>query len=298
VMIDVASKFFLSVCFQGWFANTEGLRSVRIVGGGLVGGKCEIKPAPPSFDASYQSWKVQCLTDSDCFPTDASLVFETGAGMEVSFGVIELLRERETSNPSVALEDKFFGRLAAGSYDRVLDVGGRDRSLVGDSPFNSASQVTIFDIVEQEGVNVVGDAHELSKFFPPDTFDAVHCRSVLEHIAMPWKMAVEVAAVLRVGGIGLFHTHQTVGMHDIPWDFWRFSDTAWDALFNPYTGFRIIDRALSQECFVIPFRWRPGVEFERAAGFEISSVLVEKIGEPSVAWPVPLSAVLSSRYPQ
>ena len=114
---------------------------------------------------------------------------------------------------------------------------------------------------------------------------------------MPWKLAIEVARVLRLGGVGVFHTHQTVGMHDLPWDFWRFSDSAWDSLFNKATGFRVVDRALALECFIIPMRWRPGVEYEKTGGFEASSVMVEKVGDPTVNWPVRVSEILASSYP-
>jgi len=36
-------------------------------------------------------------------------------------------------------------------------------------------------------------------------------------------------------------------MHETPWDFWRFSDTSWNSLFNCYTGFRVLDTFLGVE---------------------------------------------------
>ena len=42
-----------------------------------------------------------------------------------------------------------------------------------------------FDIARGPNVDVVGDAHELSRHFPADHFDAVFALSVFEHLAMP-----------------------------------------------------------------------------------------------------------------
>lgn len=299
VMIDVASKFFWTSYLSGWFRrNEDRLHSVELVARNVRSIRHEVTLSYPGLEEQgCQGWQIQCLFEKEGFPTEAVIVFNTEAGAKFTCEIAALVREREEMNPSLLLDRHFFDRLNTGEYPRVLDVGGRDRSLIGKSPFGTGQTVTVLDIVKQEGVDVVGDAHELSRLFAPNSFDAIHCRSVLEHIAMPWKLVVEAAIVLRTGGMALFHTHQTVGMHDLPWDFWRFSAFAWDALFNRYTGFRVVEHAMAQECFVIPFRWRPGVEFEKAAGFEVSSVLVEKIGPPSVQWPVPLEQILSSQYP-
>ncbi len=115
---------------------------------------------------------------------------------------------------------------------------------------------------------------------------------------MPWKVALEMNRVLRVGGIAFIHTHQTLGLHDMPWDFWRFSDTSWDGLFNHITGFKIIGRAMAHEHFLIPFIWRPDKhDAEYSAGYESSAVYLEKIGECQIEWPVELNQIITSTYP-
>jgi hypothetical protein len=87
-------------------------------------------------------------------------------------------------------------------------------------------------------------------------------------------------------------------MHDAPWDFWRISDTAWDALFNARTGFEIVDRILESEQYVIPFVYRPIKAWaERAAGYEGSAVLVRKTGACSMAWPLTPSDLVATMYP-
>jgi SAM-dependent methyltransferase len=156
----------------------------------------------------------------------------------------------------------------------------------------------VLDILPGENVDVVGDAHALGDLFPPERFDAFYSVSVFEHLLMPWAVVPQINRVLKPGGIGLIHTHQTLGMHDLPWDFWRFSDTAWDALFNSETGFEIVDRCLDSEQFILPFIYRPSKRYaELSAGFEGSSVWVKKIGPCKLRWDVVPSDLVKTSYP-
>jgi len=155
------------------------------------------------------------------------------------------------------------------------------------------------DILPGDNVDVVGDAHKLASFFPPDRFDAFYSVCVFEHLMMPWTVVTQINKVLKMGGIGLVFTHQTIGLHDMPWDFWRFSDTAWDALFNEKTGFKILDRAMDTESYILPFIYRPSKETaEQSAGFEGSAVLVEKIGSCQLEWNVAPSDISNTDYPE
>jgi len=188
---------------------------------------------------------------------------------------------------------------ASGRKPRLLDLGGRARSRNQLSEFFPGCEVTVFDIVAAPEVDVVGDAHELGRHFPPDSFDFVMSISVFEHLLMPWKVVIEMGKVMRTGGIAMIHTHQTEGMHDQPWDFLRFSDTAWSGLFNRYTGFEVIKADLSRYLHVIPaVILEPVGDMENAGGFQCSTVLVRKIGPALVDWPVPLGEVVKSSYPQ
>lgn len=186
-----------------------------------------------------------------------------------------------------------------GQRPTMLDIGGRARSRVQRSEMFPACDVTVLDIVEDPGVDVVGDAHELSRYFPADSFDFAMSVSVFEHLLMPWRAVVELNRVMRPGGVVLVHTHQTLGMHDMPWDFWRYSDNAWAGLFNRYTGFEVIKTDLSRFLHIIPaVVSEPVIPFENAGGFECSTVLVRKTGPATVDWPVPLGDVVNTSYPQ
>jgi 2-polyprenyl-3-methyl-5-hydroxy-6-metoxy-1,4-benzoquinol methylase len=88
-----------------------------------------------------------------------------------------------------------------------------------------------------ENVDVVGDAHTMSKQLPNGHFNVTMSFSVFEHLAMPWKVVLEMNEVMAPNGVASFG-HTKAG--------WRFSLSAWAALFNPATGFRIIDAASAE----------------------------------------------------
>jgi hypothetical protein len=182
---------------------------------------------------------------------------------------------------------------------RLLDIGGRARSGVQRSEQYPQCDVTTFDIVPDAGVDVVGDAHEMSRIFPPASFDFATSVSVFEHLVMPWKVAVEMNRVLKPGGMAFIFTHQTIGMHDMPWDFFRFSDASWAGLFNRHTGFEVVQTNMSQFMHVIPSAWSERFRgSERSGGYNASGVIVRKVSDARVAWEVPVPDILQTAYPQ
>ena len=115
---------------------------------------------------------------------------------------------------------------------------------------------------------------------------------------MPWKAMLELNWAMKTGGRMFIHTHQTIGMHDIPCDYYRYSDTAWQGLFNLHTGFEILETNLAQFQYIIPRAWTPrNLHSERSGGFEGSSVIVRKSGRSDLAWPITLVDVTSQEYP-
>lgn len=86
-------------------------------------------------------------------------------------------------------------------------------------------------------VDVVVDAESLSKTFPQSSIDAVIACSVFEHIRKPWLAAREIGKVLRPGGLVFVQTHHTYPLHAYPFDYWRFSREALEALFSAENGF-------------------------------------------------------------
>lgn len=194
---------------------------------------------------------------------------------------------------------RFFADLRTRPSGRVLEVGSRARSgVTRRDQIPSTWEYAGFDIIDGPNVDLVGDAHQLSQHFPYESFDAVFAMSVLEHILMPWKFAIELNRVMRPGAVGLFTTHHTWPLHEKPWDFWRFSDQAWKAILNPATGFEIIETQLAEPAFIVP-RWTHAVtNFGDAYfGWLTSCVRFRKIGNTSLEWPVEVSDVTDTVYP-
>jgi hypothetical protein len=192
------------------------------------------------------------------------------------------------------------------SQARVLELGSRIRQdtkvAARNTLFASVADYVGMDIVPGENVRVVGDCHSLPSYFEPHSFDLIYSDWVFEHLLMPWMVIVGMNQILRTGGEVFINTNHSIGLHDIPWDFWRYSNTAWHALFNEYTGFEIIDAALGEPVRCVPIRYHAGFqEYHGGAGYQASAVWARKIGEASVAWdvdPAKLLAKLGMRYPK
>lgn len=302
MVVDSITKFHNYIYIAGW-VNSPGsqIRDIRITSGGkkiklLKNLNIPHLGVEEAFGPN-KGFRVQALSAEE-FNWEMTMTVITTNGQKVSttFKEMSLDRIQRYSSPQKGLD--YFSVVNADKNAHVLDIGGRDRSKQDLSSFFSSDNYVVLDILEGENVDVVGDAHELSELFPANHFDYVISISVFEHLLMPWKVAVEMNRVLKIGGKALIQTHQTIGMHDIPWDFWRFSDTAWDAIFNQKTGFRIIDRVIDFENFIIPFVMRPGkMDAEGSAGHEVSMVIVEKISDAIVDWPVRTGEITETSYP-
>lgn len=156
--------------------------------------------------------------------------------------------EPEGSEPN-----DFFDRVNRECHS-VLEIGSRIVSPGSKSKrgyFAPHVKYTGFDIYPDANTDVVGDAHELSRYFPKDTkFDAIFSLVVLEHTAMPWKIAMEINRLLPIGGLSYHCTPFTFPLHESPWDFWRFTHEGLRMLFSPALGFEILSLGLSGPCRV------------------------------------------------
>ena len=302
-MVDGVTKFFNSLRVSGWFHHPdERLAKAEIVGDQALAAVSEIDLPHGGVEAVFgpgRGFAVQILRPYDGFEAASEVAFTTDTGRVVRANLADLARERMSLYPTPQIALRFMEAVNAKPGARVLDIGGRARSRIDRSAAFTSSECVVLDILAGDNVDVVGDAHALDRHFPADSFDAVQSVSVFEHLMMPWAVIPQINHVLRPGGIALIATHQTLGMHDMPWDFWRFSDTAWDALFNHHTGFEIIERALDGEQFIVPFLLRPAMmDAEKAAGYESSVVLVRKIGPCAMQWKLTPGDINATMYPQ
>jgi hypothetical protein len=199
------------------------------------------------------------------------------------------------------LTARFFEYLrtkGADSGGTVLEIGSRSRSGYVRRELIQPMNYCGVDIVDGGNVDVICDAHDLRSKFGPGTFDAAFSISTFEHLAMPWKVALEMNYVLKVGAQALIASHQTFPIHEAPWDFWRFSTAAWPALFNEATGFRIIESAYGEPSEITArFPHPPTMALEWQPSFIGSIALVEKTGDTPLRWDVPTAIAAPGTYP-
>ena len=129
---------------------------------------------------------------------------------------------------------------------RVLEIGSRNVTGTNLREFFSNAHYVGFDYYSGENVDVVGDAHKLSKYFcDGERFDLIFSSAVFEHFHMPWVVAVEIQKLLKVGGYVFIETHFSYASHERPWNFFQFSDMGLRALFNDALGFDLIESGMS-----------------------------------------------------
>lgn len=213
----------------------------------------------------------------------------------------DFTREAIAHDPFLNSEAGFWEFVQSRPGGNVLEIGSRARSGVSRrNLFPATCSYTGFDIVGGENVDCVGDAHALSRLLPLNHFDVVFSVSVWEHLCMPWLVSLELNKVMKVGGMAMINTHQSWPSHEEPWDYFRFSDYCWDALFNAATGFEIVARGTGVPCVMCPSQINPFVHASRIDwhyGYLATRCIARKVGDSSLAWPVDPGLVVKGNYP-
>ena len=226
----------------------------------------------------------------------ASLVFRMSRGPAA---LAENLNRNLGADPFNQLYLQFHEMVRSLGAPTIVEVGSRARSgnvHVGWLPKDAT--YSGFDVIDGPNVDVVGDAHKISDYFPSASVDAIFSLSTIEHLAMPWKAVVEMNSILKIDGLVFVGTHQTWPVHDEPWDFWRFSSYTWRTLFNEATGFEIVDVAMGERASVVADFLTPstaGLDLQPA--FLGSSVIARKIGSTGLDWDVDLRMTTDADYP-
>jgi hypothetical protein len=282
------------------YSHAELLRGLRValeLEGGRPAQRAAVLSVQPSGAVEFE---LDALVRRD-MPMDRAVLlvwFRDGLSRFPLSAVLPFAQSRDLTSRLGEFNTIVAAAAAGGRRPRLLDVGGRARSCMRKSEIYPHCDVTVFDIIPDPGVDVVGDAHELSSHFPPESFDFATSLAVFEHLLMPWKAAVELNRVLKPGAHAYVWSHQSQPIHDLPWDFFRFSDNAWHALFNRRTGFEVVAADMSMKVHLVP-RVYPSQSThpEDTLGFMASEVLVRKTGPAEVDWPVRLSEVIDTMYP-
>lgn len=208
---------------------------------------------------------------------------------------------RKNNEPIHGVFKSFLESVNALPHAKVLEIGSRDVSgSIRKGCFSNGDGYTGFDFHAGKNVDVVGDAHMLSHYFENDSFDAIFSFSVFEHLAMPWKVVIEMNRVLKPGGLLFIATHPCWPAHEQPWDFWRFQVESFGVLLNNKTGFQI------EQCFEgVPGKIVPLVEdmavktLIQCEAYLSVAVLAKKISniEEPFLWDFSPKEILHTQYP-
>lgn len=189
---------------------------------------------------------------------------------------------------------------------RLLQIGARTpRGMESVPPRHLLhGRVIGVDIHPGLNVDVVGDAHGMSRFLRAGSVDAVLSASVLEHLQAPWLLAAEINRVLKPGGLVYHQVPGAWPAHAQPNDFWRFSAEGLRVLFGPDSGFEVLEASDSGPAAIIPApEWRERfLDMPTVPAYAMAEILSRKVAEiepGAVAWPLGSGAseTRSRQYP-
>jgi len=130
---------------------------------------------------------------------------------------------------------------------KTLDLGAgsaKYRSIIE----KKSSEYITFDMVEGDGIDVVGDVLNLS--FKKESFDTVISTQVLEHVEQPWIMIDEIYRILKKDGICILTAPFLQPYHADPNDYFRYTIEGINSLFKNQ-GFKIIESGSCGRSFVV-----------------------------------------------
>lgn len=304
--IDECAVYFDRMHLRGWCHHpVHPIREVDVFYPGAVVAIPIENPHRPSPDVALHLGPKANLSRFDEWIVSADSVL--GHDFVLRFTLADgstqigedALTNAATGDPYFQSWENFIARLGTFERGAVLEIGSRARSAITRAHrIPSHLSYTGMDILPGPNVDLVGDAHELSRVMAGKKFVAIFSTSVFEHLLMPWKVALEINRVLEPGGIVYTSTHQTWPVHEEPWDFWRFSRHTWQALFNPATGFEILEAVVGEPARIHPCRTSSVTrEMHRSPAYLGSASLARKTAETELAWPVPVSIATSTMYP-
>ena len=185
----------------------------------------------------------------------------------------------------------------------VLEIGSRNvTGITRRHLFPSVERYIGFDVHPGEGVDVVGDAHQLANYFEPNSVDAIFAVSVFEHLAFPWKVAMEINRVLKPGGYVFVSTHPTWPAHELPWDFWRYPVAGLANLFIHDTGFEVLRATEGLPCkaysLVTDAPTRPFYKFSLNMGVAVLAKKTHDYDSNRLKWDIDIHAAVRTQYPK
>jgi len=118
----------------------------------------------------------------------------------------------------------------------MLEIGAGTQNL----DYGNGAKIVRLDINKSEHVDIVADAHDLP--LTDDSFDAVLCKQVLEHLYHPHKAVDEMLRVLKPGGKLVASTCFYWPIHGAPVDYFRFTQFGLEKLFERFSEVKVVSQ--------------------------------------------------------
>ena len=110
------------------------------------------------------------------------------------------------------------------------------------------------DIDRRRNPDILCNMEDMS-MLKDQSYDAVFCMEVLEHVRNPFKAVEEVFRILKKGGVVIGSTPFILGIHDYPIDYYRYTKYGLESLFNDFTKLELVERnTYMQSVLVLPLR--------------------------------------------
>lgn len=130
--------------------------------------------------------------------------------------------------------------------NRILDIGGggmpMGKQLATYKRLFEGKEYIVLDKHPKSKDVIQGDAHRVP--FLDESFDAVICKSVLEHVENPFQVVSEIYRVLKSDGVAivyvpfLFPYHAKRGFYA---DYWRFTGDGVKLLFKDFSSVEMVN---------------------------------------------------------
>jgi SAM-dependent methyltransferase len=113
----------------------------------------------------------------------------------------------------------------------MLEIGGRRNPRKKDFSQFTYHALDLKDAPGAEVKVAVGDITHCPHI-PDESYDFIFSLDVFEHIDKPWLAASEIQRLLKPGGVTLHSTLFSWRYHPCPIDYWRYSPSGLESLFN------------------------------------------------------------------
>lgn len=115
--------------------------------------------------------------------------------------------------------------------DYILEIGGQGKYVDLLCSYSVAS----LDITPDTRPTFLGDITTTNTVIPANTFDAIICTDVLEHVVDPFAAVRELIRIMKLGGKLLITTPLNARIHGPIPDCWRFTEFGLRMLFRDLT---------------------------------------------------------------